>query len=84
MVCIVCASSFTFHYSPISVSSSTWLNAYHFGAGAVKKEKPQVVKYKSYVPDGLSAEEYATIKEAELKKEQKMNYGMWGARFVSW
>lgn len=81
MVCIVRTFSFTSHYSSISLSSSTYLNAYHFGAGAVKKEKPKVVKYKSYVPDGLSAEEYAKIKETELKKEQAKNYGAWGPRF---
>lgn len=59
------------------------LHAYHFGAGAVNKEKITAKKrYTSYVPDGLTEEEYMKIKSDELAKQQKMNYGAWGPRFA--
>ena len=36
---------------------------------------------KSYVPDGLTEEQYRKIKNDELAKQQSMNFGMWGPRF---
>ena len=36
---------------------------------------------KSYVPDGLTEEQYRKIKNEELAKQQSMNFGMWGPRF---
>ena len=38
-------------------------------------------KGSSYVPSGLSREEYEKIKKDERKKQEKMNFGMWGPRF---
>ncbi len=61
------------------------MHAYHFGAGAVNKEKPVQAsppkRYTSYVPAGLTQEEYMKIKSDEMAKQQKMNYGAWGPRF---
>jgi len=34
-----------------------------------------------YVPSGLTAEEYAKIKDGERKKRNKMDFGAWGPRF---
>lgn len=34
-----------------------------------------------YVPDGLTPEEYAQIKQKEADDAAKMNYGAWGPRF---
>lgn len=84
LLCLIGASSFspTKIMSPVS---SVSLNAYHFGAGAVRKEPPVAKRsYKGYVPDGLTLEEYTKIKEEELKKQRSMNFGMWGPRFVSY
>lgn len=36
---------------------------------------------KSYVPDGLTPEEYQKIKQQEAERLKKMNYGMFGPRF---
>ena len=80
LLCLTSVSSFSL--SQFSPATSSSLHAYHFGAGAVKKEKPAAKKqYKSYVPDGLSEEEYAQIKLEEYRKQQKMQYGAWGPRF---
>mmetsp|Transcript_25275 Transcript_25275/g.31148 ORF Transcript_25275/g.31148 Transcript_25275/m.31148 type:complete len:262 (-) Transcript_25275:68-853(-) len=35
-----------------------------------------------YVPDGLTADEYAKIKKAELEKNESMNFAAWGPRFA--
>ncbi|KAG7369702.1 hypothetical protein IV203_027448 [Nitzschia inconspicua] len=35
----------------------------------------------SYVPDGLSREQYDKLKKEELDKEKNMKYGAWGPRF---
>jgi hypothetical protein len=35
----------------------------------------------SYVPNGMSREEYGRIRKDELEREKKMNYGAWGPRF---
>mmetsp|Transcript_19474 Transcript_19474/g.24524 ORF Transcript_19474/g.24524 Transcript_19474/m.24524 type:complete len:268 (+) Transcript_19474:107-910(+) len=35
-----------------------------------------------YVPSGLTAEQYAKIKKAELDKKKKMDYGAWGPNFA--
>jgi len=88
LMCLVRASSFSLtQFSPATASSSSSLHAYHFGAGAVNTEKPADIKqrkrYTSYVPDGLSEEEYTKIKLEEYRKQQKMQYGAWGPRFVS-
>ncbi len=82
VLCFRSTSSFSLtQFSPAASSS---LRAYHFGAGAVSTEKPAAKKkYTSYVPDGLSEEEYRQIKLTEKRKEQKMQYGAWGPRFVS-
>lgn len=89
LLCLAHASSFSLtQFSPVaaSSSSSSLQHAYHFGAGAVNTEKPALAKqqpYASYVPDGLSEEEYKRIKNEESRKQQKLNYGAWGPRFVS-
>ena len=68
-------------------------NGYHFGAssniGAVPNNKRRKLKASdivpkrqtSYVPDGLTEEQYNKIKSEELAKTQSMNYGAWGPRF---
>lgn len=87
-LCIIRASSSFSLLTPSSsaraISSSSIMHAYHFGAGAVNKEKPVQAsppKRTSYVPDGLTQEEYMKIKSDEMAKQQKMNYGAWGPRF---
>ena len=35
----------------------------------------------SYVPSGMTREDYEKIRKRELEKEQNMNYGAWGPRF---
>ena len=37
---------------------------------------------KGYVPDGLTPEQYAKIKQQESDRQKKMNYGAWGPRFA--
>jgi len=68
-------------------------NGYHFGASstvaAVPNNKRRKLKASdtvpkrqtSYVPDGLTEEQYTKIKSEELAKSQSMNYGAWGPRF---
>ena len=67
-------------------------NGYHFGASTVAavpnnkrklKASDTVVpkRQTSYVPDGLTEEQYNKIKSEELAKTQSMNYGAWGPRF---
>ena len=34
-----------------------------------------------YVPDGLTENEYSKIKQKEIERLKKMNYGAWGPRF---
>jgi hypothetical protein len=34
-----------------------------------------------YVPSGMSREDYARIRNNEIEKERRMNYGAWGPRF---
>ena len=88
-LCIIRASSSFSLHTPSSstraILSSSSMHAYHFGAGAVNKEKPvqasQPKRYTSYVPEGLTQEEYMKIKSDEMAKQQKMNYGAWGPRF---
>lgn len=87
-LCIIRASSSFSLLTPSSSAraiSSSSMHAYHFGAGAVNKEKPvqasKPKRYTSYVPDGLTQEEYMKIKSDEMAKQQKMNYGAWGPRF---
>ena len=84
LLCMITSTS-SFSLNQFSPAASSSLHAYHFGTGAVKNtEKPVAKKrYKSYVPDGLSEEEYAQIKLEEYRKQQKMQYGAWGPRFVS-
>jgi len=36
-----------------------------------------------YVPDGLTREEYASIKQEEAALESSRNYGAWGPRFAA-
>ena len=86
-LCSLRASS-SFSLTPSSSAraiSSSSMHAYHFGAGAVNKEKPvqasQPKRYTSYVPEGLTQEEYMKIKSDEMAKQQNMNYGAWGPRF---
>lgn len=35
----------------------------------------------SYVPSGISREEYQKLREGEIEKDMKMNYAAWGPRF---
>jgi hypothetical protein len=34
-----------------------------------------------YVPSGMSREDYAKLRNDEIEKERRMNYGAWGPRF---
>mmetsp|Transcript_19363 Transcript_19363/g.38267 ORF Transcript_19363/g.38267 Transcript_19363/m.38267 type:complete len:263 (-) Transcript_19363:201-989(-) len=64
------------------------LSAYHFGVSDDTKTKKKSDNFpyanlasKSYVPDGLTEEEYRKIKENDLAKLQGKNFGAWGPRF---
>ena len=35
----------------------------------------------SYVPSGMSREDYAKLRKTEIEKEKNQNYGAWGPRF---
>ncbi|KAL9185968.1 hypothetical protein ACHAXT_005206 [Thalassiosira profunda] len=72
----------------VALSSPSPLRGYHFGAStsaaAPKKVSASSIGRrgpKSYVPDGLSEDQYRQIKSEELARQQKMNFGMWGPRF---
>ena len=67
-------------------------NGYHFGASSTiaavpnnrrKLKSSDIVptRQTSYVPDGLTEEQYNKIKSEELAKTHSMNYGAWGPRF---
>lgn len=66
-------------------------NGYHFGASTIaavpnnkrKLKSSDIVptRQTSYVPDGLTEEQYNKIKSEELAKTQSMNFGAWGPRF---
>lgn len=81
--------------SPSSSSSSPLKGYYHFGtSSAMKTANPNSKKVtasdalrqgrrqnQQYVPDGLTLEQYTTIKNDELAKTRSMNFGAWGPRF---
>ena len=76
-------------------SSSSPLKGYHFGTSSSTSSSnlniPKVTasdalrqgrkKQQSYVPDGLTLEQYTQIKNDELAKFRSMNLGAWGPRF---
>jgi len=78
-----------------SSSSSSPLKGYHFGTSSSTSSSnlniPKVTasdalrqgrkKQQSYVPDGLTLEQYTQIKNDELAKFRSMNLGAWGPRF---
>jgi hypothetical protein len=70
-----------------ALSSPSPLHGFHFGATTaatstkvtaadLRRRQP-----KSYVPDGLTEEQYRKIKADELVKMQRMNFGACGPRF---
>ena len=70
-----------------ALSSPSPLHGFHFGATTattstkvtaadLRRRQP-----KSYVPDGLTEEQYRKIKADELVKMQRMKFGAWGPRF---
>jgi len=82
------------HEEVLALSSPARVNnGYHFGASSTVAAVPNnkrklkasdtVVpkRQTSYVPDGLTEEQYNKIKNEELAKTQSMNYGAWGPRF---
>jgi hypothetical protein len=42
---------------------------------------PHIVNQQAYIPDGLTAKEYAAIKQNEAKSKASKNFGAWGPRF---
>jgi len=86
IICLSCLEEVSALSSPARVN-----NGYHFGAssiGAVPNNKRKIKasdvvpkRQTSYVPDGLTEEQYNKIKSEELAKTQSMNYGAWGPRF---
>ena len=71
-------------------SSPSPLTGYHFGASTTSATKKVSAsdallsnknRPKSYVPDGLTEEQYKQIKATELAQQQKLQFGMWGPRF---
>jgi hypothetical protein len=47
-----------------------------------KASKKEELSPSPYVPDGLTVEEYQSIKKKEKDKVSKMNFGAWGPRFA--
>ncbi len=80
----------------VSALSSS-LKGYHFGISSAatttttanpNSEKVTAsdalrrgLRQQSYVPDGLTLEQYAKIKNDELTKNRSKNFGAWGPRF---
>lgn len=76
-----------------SSSPSSPLKGYHFGtsytAATANSNAKKVTasdalrsgRQQSYVPDGLTLEQYAKIKNDELTKNRSKNFGAWGPRF---
>jgi hypothetical protein len=90
------AGTFFLVYHAVSVSAlSSSLKGYHFGtsSAATTTANPnskkvtsadalrQGLRQQSYVPDGLTLEQYTKIKNDELAKTRSMNFGAWGPRF---
>lgn len=65
-----------------ALASPSPLTGYHFGANTPATAKKVTAadlrrdRPRSYVPDGLTEEQYRQIKEEELAKTQSMNFGM--------
>ena len=72
-------------YHASGLASPSPLNGYHFGATAsarkVSASNLRPKQTKSYVPDGLTEEQYQRIKNDELATQKSMKFGMWGPRF---
>ena len=68
-----------------ALASPSPLKGYHFGSSTATKKVTtsdlNQKKPKSYVPDGLTEEQYMQIKNNELAQQQSMNFGAWGPRF---
>ncbi|EED90921.1 predicted protein [Thalassiosira pseudonana CCMP1335] len=70
-----------------AAATSPQLNAYHFGVSYQQQqrtEQPRPILRKrptSYIPDGLTEEEYNTIKQNDRAKLQGKDFGAWGPRF---
>lgn len=66
---------------------------YHFGAGAssassaarksAASDRRRRTRPSSYVPDGLTEEQYQQIKDQERLAQEGMEYGRWGPRFAA-
>lgn len=75
------------------VAPLTSLRAYHFGQTAERSRNTnnssnkssifntQTKKSTSYVPTGLTEEQYRAIKEADAAKFQNVDFGAWGPRW---
>ena len=71
----------------LALSAPSPLRQYHFGAASPKKvsaadlrrEDPSAPR--SYVPDGLTAEQYSKLKSEELAARRGKDFGRWGPRF---
>jgi hypothetical protein len=65
----------------------TALHAYHFGQAAKKQSSTNntgsstTQKPTYYIPDGLTAEQYAKVKAADAAKFQNVDFGAWGPRW---
>lgn len=57
------------------------INAKNRRRGRGGSENGDEMEKKGYVPSGLTAAEYATIKKEEADGRAKLNFGMWGPRF---
>jgi len=72
------------HLAPL-----TPLRAYHFGQTAERPRNnnksniasTQTKKSTSYIPTGLTEEQYRSIKEADAAKFQNVDFGAWGPRW---
>mmetsp|Transcript_32705 Transcript_32705/g.79176 ORF Transcript_32705/g.79176 Transcript_32705/m.79176 type:complete len:199 (+) Transcript_32705:142-738(+) len=70
-----------------ALSAPSPLKEYHFGATAATASKRVTAsdlrrkQPTSYVPDGLTEEQYRQIKNDEIAQQQAMNFGAWGSRF---
>jgi len=88
---LICLCTCHVEISALSSPARVNYNGYHFGASTVAAVPNNKRKLKasdtvpkrqtSYVPDGLTEEQYNKIKSEELAKTQSMNYGAWGPRF---
>ena len=73
-----CNAFSTYRSSSNRCHSSSGLQAWR---SRTKKNDPPAGGVQGYVPDGLTAQEYANIKKKEQMKQSKMNFAQWGPKF---